>query len=267
MHKRDVLARASALVRDGSGSSLRYASLELRFCLELIAYEKVRIFAPRLPPSLYKRWQPPQLFRALEQLEPGSAHDRVVRFSRKAVEANTPVEWHTLGVHKTIRVTQMTKLYNTLGSYLHAPMPRPDGRIEDRSPAAADLNAVIEILKPVVESKFDGMMAEVFSFPCDICGIEVVGNSAGAAVRGSMECLNPQCGAAYHIYAVDGHAETYELDATEFECISCKMPTTVQNRVIGMDATFQCRHCREEHIFLKMEWGYARTRDVSIPET
>jgi hypothetical protein len=49
INKYDCLARAKALLDAGDTTSLRYACLELRSCMEEATYEKLRAYAPRLP--------------------------------------------------------------------------------------------------------------------------------------------------------------------------------------------------------------------------
>jgi len=260
--KLDALRRAEELITDGTPASLRYACLQLRFCLELIAYDKLQAYSARVPPSLYAKWQPPQLFRALEQLEPGSTHDKVVQFVRQADDGSPAGEWKTLGIHRTVPIGALTKFYHKLGNFLHAPMPQPARGKPARAPSAEELGKIVEALRPAAECRFDGSMAAMFHFQCDCCEYEVVANSEGAASLGRAECLNPACGAVYRIYAADGQAERYELDATEFECLACGHPTAVENRLLDLGLTFRCTECGEEHELASRNWGYARSSEL-----
>ena len=45
--KRDAFSRAEALLAEGGDAELRYACLELRLCMESLAYEKLLTYTPR----------------------------------------------------------------------------------------------------------------------------------------------------------------------------------------------------------------------------
>lgn len=268
LDKRSTLRRAEELIGVGDPASLRYACLELRMCMELLAYAKLQVYANRIPPSVYRAWQPPQLFRALEQIEPGSTHNREIRIGREVGPTGPPPPaMSLLGRHVTFRGNELRKLYNKVGSYLHAPMPTKTGESSRRIPTAARLRDIVETIRPVVESRIDGGLAELFHFPCDICGKEVVTNSRGAAALGRAECLSPACGAVYHIGAVDGVAERYWLDATAFECVACGHNTQVENRLLDIGHQFDCGECGEQHQFVTRQWGFALVRDLEAAES
>jgi hypothetical protein len=52
MDKRLHLAAAETLLASGRERELIYAALEMRMTIEEIAYEKLRLYAPRLPASV-----------------------------------------------------------------------------------------------------------------------------------------------------------------------------------------------------------------------
>jgi hypothetical protein len=55
LDKRACLECAKELIREGSVQSLRYAALELRFCMEIITYEKLRASASHIPLQAFLR--------------------------------------------------------------------------------------------------------------------------------------------------------------------------------------------------------------------
>ena len=77
--KRSCLKRANDMLSTNDDSLLRYACLELRFCLEDIAYRKLSTYAKRLPDEVLKTWQPPQAFRALLEFEPYADQTTTIR--------------------------------------------------------------------------------------------------------------------------------------------------------------------------------------------
>lgn len=68
--KYKCIERANSLIEEGTAVSLRYAALELRFCMEAITYEKLEASAKHIPPDIIDKWQPPQAVKALLEHEP-----------------------------------------------------------------------------------------------------------------------------------------------------------------------------------------------------
>src|SRR3954470_8300192 len=69
-NKRACLKRARARVEEGSPEALRYACLELRFCIESICYDKLRLYAKHIPPEELNTWQPRKVVEMLAEYDP-----------------------------------------------------------------------------------------------------------------------------------------------------------------------------------------------------
>ena len=167
--KRACLTRAEHLLEKNDDDLLRYACLELRFCLEAIAYDKLRTYAKRLPEAILRTWQPPQAIRALLEFEPLADQDFTLRISPES-ELGVPTgEWVNLGTHRTLRLSWLRKSYNKLGHYLHVPMPGAEEPANFIGPSRRELEGIIAALKPVVESAIDSSVAAVLDFECSVC--------------------------------------------------------------------------------------------------
>jgi hypothetical protein len=105
LNKYDCLSRAKALMASGDAASLRYACLELRFCMEAVTYEKLRAYAPRLPPNVLSIWQPPQAVKALLELE-GEA-DQEYRVAIGRAGSTQPMQ--VMGEHRTFATKWIAK--------------------------------------------------------------------------------------------------------------------------------------------------------------
>ena len=66
----EAFTAATRLLNEQDDASLRYAALELRRCLEALVYEKLKTYRDVLPEGSVSRWQPPQAFEALIEIEP-----------------------------------------------------------------------------------------------------------------------------------------------------------------------------------------------------
>lgn len=69
---KECLERANIQVKLNTMISDRYACLELRQCIEALAYSKLKAYKDRIPSSLLSKWQPGQAIKILSELEPDS---------------------------------------------------------------------------------------------------------------------------------------------------------------------------------------------------
>jgi hypothetical protein len=167
--KRACLSRAEHLLKKNDEDLLRYVCLELRLCLEAIAYEKLRTYATRLPDAILNTWQPPQAIRALLEFEPLADQDFVLRISPESEPGVPTGEWTTLGTHRTVPLSLLRKSYNKLGHYLHVPQPGSDRCTKSLGPSREKLEQIVAELKPVIKSTFDFSLAAVLDFECPVC--------------------------------------------------------------------------------------------------
>jgi hypothetical protein len=65
---RRYLDAAHRLPESGDSASLRYACLELRMCIEALAYDRLQAYLPEVPNSVMKKWTPRHVL-AVQPLE------------------------------------------------------------------------------------------------------------------------------------------------------------------------------------------------------
>lgn len=256
--KRACLTRAERLLEKNDDDLLRYVCLELRFCLEAIAYDKLRTYAKRLPDAVLNTWQPPQAIRALLEFEPLADQDFVLRFSPES-ELGVPTgEWVTLGTHRTLRLSWLRKSYNKLGHYLHVPMPGAEGRTRSIGPSRSELEGIVAELKPAIESAVDSSLAAVLDFECSVCHLAFFANIEAAKKRQKVMCLNPNCQAEFFPEFGDTGDVKLHLMSSAFDCLSCGKPIHVENRKLEVGLEFLCPACGSRHQIASRQWGYGR---------
>lgn len=255
-NKRAYLNRAEHLLEKNDEDLLRYVCLELRFCLEAIAYEKLRTYAPRLPDAILNTWQPPQAIRALLEFEPLADQDFVLRISPESEPGVPTGEWTTLGTHRTLPLSWLRKFYNKLGHYLHVPQPGSDRRTKLLDPSREQLKRIVAELKPAIETTFDLSLAAVRHFECSVCHLPSFANIEAARKRQKVLCLNPNCQAEFFPeFDQTGNAKLH-LISTEFGCLSCGKPIRVENRKLKIGLGFSCLACGAPHQIVSRQWGY-----------
>jgi hypothetical protein len=255
INRYDCLERAKKLLASGDDASLRYVCLELRFCIEEVTYEKLRAYAPRLPPNILSMWQPPQLVKALLELE-GDA-DRECTVAIKPTGSTQPMQ--IIGEHRSFAIKWIRKHYNSLGSYLHAPKDiEPDRRQQQIEPQELRqyLEAIVPECERVVESSITSTLAEVIDFDCRLCGRKMVANLESAKRRGRVTCLHPGCDADYVVSTAEDGALYFRPEGWVFPCLACKYRILVPSQHLIADHEFDCDECGRRHKLVK-DWYYA----------
>lgn len=258
LDKRACLGRAKEALQRGADPDLRYACLELRFCMEALAYAKLREYQDRVPATLLETWQPRIMMRALLELEPGSASDRVTRI-REQTGDGTPGRVVLEGQHKALSLAVVNKHYDRLGSFLHVPtlkMQSNPGALRSRyDTLRRTLQDVISLLDPPVASGFSGHMAELFHFDCFGCQQRSITNARVATSSGKAACIH--CGVEHQVKVhADGTPE-FIHDFLTARCASCDgdVPLAVGTLKLGM--TFACPACGAAHKVHTHVWEYS----------
>jgi transcription elongation factor Elf1 len=253
LNKFDCLERAKTLMAAGDAASLRYACLELRFCMEAVTYDKLRAYATRLPPSVLSIWQPPQAVKALLELEGEADDEYIVAIGR----TGSPQPMQVMGEHRTFAARWLRRHYNKLGSYLHAPNRNAPNQNEvDPQQLRSYLESVIEECERVVESSLTLTLVPtgIIEYDCQLCGHKTVANKEGAKRRGRVSCL--QCEAEHLVFVAEDQRLCLELSGWWFLCEACKHQRLVPSKHLVPDHEFACDECGCRHKLVDQAWRY-----------
>jgi len=115
------LESAKSLITKDDDESLKYASLELRFCIEYITYSQLLIYLNEVPNETFKKWTPKSIISDLITVDP-DADKSVLIFGgiedKKGIHAS---KMHFLGEDRRFSLKWANKQHNALGNFLHAP--------------------------------------------------------------------------------------------------------------------------------------------------
>ncbi len=252
------LKRAKELLSRNDDDLLIYACLELRLCLESIAYDKLRVYQKRLPQEFFGKWQPPQALRALEQLEPFSNQDFELRICKESPRGVPNGNWKSLGRHCTFKIDWLRKTYNKLGNYIHVPTPSKISTKEnpwDPQKIRIELQNLIKEVEPIAASHLDTSLAEVIVFECDLCGQSFAVNHE-RLIKGNRDvvCLNPNCNAAFEVVSDDEDNYSIQLKASIFTCNYCSAEIVVENRKLSIGYEFKCNKCGAKYVIKTRQW-------------
>lgn len=186
----EYLSRAKQILSGSESHSIKYACLELRFCLEIIAYRQLEQYGEEIPGSVVREWKPDRIIKLLASFSPGSDQDSELSVGLTNAPDEIPKEWTSSGNAKAIPWGVFRKYYNRLGSYLHAPMKVKDlKKVIDKE----KLNTIISDIEHVLSATIILAFKRTINAECD-CGKTIfIGQSEfedGELVR----CGNRQCG-------------------------------------------------------------------------
>ncbi|CAK1862033.1 conserved hypothetical protein [Vibrio crassostreae] len=217
-HKNECLQRAMILVEKADDASLRYACLELRQCIESIAYDKLKMYKKFVPESEFSRWQPKRVFDFLEEIEPKSVKDYTFHIFEQKSDSSLG-ETVFSGNHRTLTSKHIKKTYNKLGSYLHTPTLLQQTDLNKKSARlASDLSEIIEDLTPIVESSFDTNIGQIVNFKCESCGDAIYHRTHNLEVGKHVRCLSSVCGMLYVVTEVQGTQIRFEPVQVKIPC-------------------------------------------------
>jgi DNA-directed RNA polymerase subunit RPC12/RpoP len=251
LNKFDCLDRAKTLMAAGDAASLRYACLELRFCIEAVTYDKRRAYASRLPPDVLSIWQPPQVMKALIELEGEAKDEYIVAIGRMG--SSQPMQ--VMGKHRTFGTRWLRKHYNKLGSYLHVRNAPGQSQVDPQE-LRSDLESVVEECARVVESSLTLTLdpGGIVEYDCQLCGRKTVANKESAKRRGRVSCL--KCEAEHLVSVAEDQALDLRLSGWVFPCQACSYQILVPSKHLVPDYEFACDVCGHKHKLVK-DWYYA----------
>jgi len=231
-------------------SFLRYACLELRFCIEAIVYQKV-VSSKDLPQSIVETWQPRKAMRHLIQFNEFSNKE----FKLSLVNSNTPSKKSfDLGEQKLLPVKLLTESYHKLGRFLHLTEPKKITEIHDEN-IRKSLDLIVGKLEEVVKSNFFLSVKNSGVIKCKLCKDDIVFNKSTLKVKDKISCFNGSCLAEYEAYKTEENELNLAYRSLDAKCISCDHQFEFLPRVIKGTQRIICPQCKTPHT-LVVEYAY-----------
>lgn len=232
---------AKQLLEQEGDMNLKYAALELRFCIEAITYKKLNFYKDLLPLSIWKEWRPHPFFRALIRLEPNAGKDYSISMGRDKTPSVAVIPTFHVGDHKTFDMKWLQKHYQKLSKVLHV------GGLPGDYDVKGYLEEVVGVLSPIVNSSLESSMAQRISIPCGKCGEKIPINVEAIKPDVEYECLSTNCGCTNILLP---HKETGVLNLKpnrfEFPCM-CERKIYLKSGELKIGSSFCCGHCHQNH--------------------
>jgi hypothetical protein len=199
-------------------SFLRYACLELRFCIEAIVYQKV-VCSKDLPQTIVETWQPRKVMKHLIQFNEFSNQDFKLEVS--LVNSDTPNnEFFDLGEQKLLPVKLLTESYHKLGRYLHLTEPKKIAQVDDEN-IRNSLNSIVGKLEAVVKSNLFLSVKNSGVIKCKLCKEDIVFNKQNLKIKDKVSCFSDNCLAEYEVYETKDNGLSLSYRSLTAKCLNC----------------------------------------------
>ncbi|WP_156327414.1 hypothetical protein [Pseudomonas sp. NBRC 111128] len=230
------LTRAKALLDLAEPSSLKYAYLELRFCLEVMAYRQLRQYGEVIPARLMKEWKADQIIRLLASFDPSSDQSGEISFSLDGPESG---EWKALGSSEVISWRKFRKYYNKLGSYLHA------SKVPEESTSApiGEVQSIVSELERVEKSSLIFALKILVHADCPQCGERIFMAEHEFSSKDLVYCRNNKCNALFQKQINElGEKIITPIDIVSIKC-DCGLAVPLQ--LDNLLAPIYCEACSQ----------------------
>lgn len=201
IRERIGLAREQASGSHAHG--LIYAALELRFCLEAVAYAQLSVYNEQIRSQLQREWNPSKIIKILALLdelsdqtaeysiaaEPRLDFDRLVDgVGEGSLEK---LSFTPIGCARRIPWKKFSRAYSSLGSFLHLAKTN-----DNLIPSESKLDEIFQLLEDVASSDVIAGLNNIAVAPCT-CGWDLVLGPVHVRGEALIHCANSRCNAIF----------------------------------------------------------------------
>jgi DNA-directed RNA polymerase subunit RPC12/RpoP len=230
--------KAKSLLESSDLQAIRYACLELRYFIEAHVYQQLLAGAEDIPRTIIETWQPNKaikLLSAFDDLADKNLCLDILDSNGKTIETVT---------YNNIPLKDLTKIYNSLGSYLHLPMPK---KLASYTIDKAQVVKILEQLSRLTKGNLIVKKSNYEYFPCGACGQKILYTTHYVNSNESIDCQSDSCRVTHAIKLSDN--ETSFGSKYVFECSACHNEASVFFSKIEDGYKFKCDHCEKEYMF------------------
>jgi predicted RNA-binding Zn-ribbon protein involved in translation (DUF1610 family) len=212
--------------------------LELRFLIEAHVYQRLLREIDDLPRTVINTWQASKAVRLHAKFDKYADMDMHLLLTGPSGES--------MDIHyNNIKYSELNKIYNALGSFLHLPMPEKVGNY------TIDRSKIIEFLGKLERLTTGNAIVykiDYKAFCCAGCGKNIIYTDYYVETNSSIVCQNDNCSFEYAIINEGGHGE-FSLDYKGVTCHVCTNQITVPFGKIEDGYKFKCGSCSTEFRF------------------
>lgn len=251
--------RAKEFLKSEELEDLYHAALELRFAIEEIAYEKLKLRDKNLAPDEIDKWQPGRVIQQLQDLVDPTIGSDAQLFIKPEQGPGSEEEPKFVGASKGINFKEVSRHWQKLGSYLHRQKPVKGEKVGPTGSDPKAVKAYLEEVKAYVEeltsTSFDGFFSQNVTFKCFYCGTPILRTESSLEDKQIIRCYSQECSKELLILQ-EGKGWSITPNNINFPCKKCEAPlelnTADLQRVpkefpVSVAAIVACDKCETEH--------------------
>lgn len=275
MSVRVYIEKIKALVSEGDAASLTYAALEVRLAVEHICYQRLRLSHAYISAADLSKWQPGYVVQTvMELVDSQTASGWSLSISREPAkncdDPRNTEEWVHVGTQVALDVKLLVKIWQTMGSFLHAKIPKShDHPLMHYPPVEKMLLKIeeaLEELERIAEGTIVGsIVPEVVSFTCE-CGQVNKRSMRPLKHNDVVNCILQECPEQFKVER-DREEISFSWMHHRVPCEHCKHEHKFPYRPfieMAKDAVarFECRECKGVN---HVKWMLRQVRPASTP--
>lgn len=218
--------------------SLRYACLKLRYFIEAHVYLQLLASADKIPKTVIETWQPNKAIKLLSQFNGMADMDVHLTIGSEDGEFSDSITYNN------IPIKELNKTYNSLGSYLHLPMPK---KLNEYNISKEKIVQIFDKLERLTGGDLMVVDTGYEHFQCEACLKDIIYTLYYIENQDSIVCQNDACKIEHAIRK----SETSVSFGSKhiFECGVCHEEASVYFSKIEDGYNFNCEHCGTEYKF------------------
>jgi hypothetical protein len=246
----DYTDRIRALIDDNSEASLTYAALEARLAIERICYERLRLAHNYISADDLRSWKPQYVVQTLmEMVDSKIASEWTLSIGSEP--GDNPKEYLEVGVQKGFDPKKLSRLWQTMGSFLHNRVPKNQHELishySDAEKILPKLNEVLLELDRIGQgTMMTAMVFEQISFECS-CGQTNKRAKPGLSDGMTVNCIRESCKEQFIVEETDNEFY-FTRKSLPVTCRECGHENQLPNRQLielpkEAHGAFDCAKC------------------------
>jgi hypothetical protein len=240
---REHLEAARQLFASNDIAQLRYACLELRMCIEALAYDRLQAHLKEVSHAIMKKWTPRKVMEELLAADPSADKSSAIYFGLEEEYGVPAKQIHFLGVDNMFTMKWANAAHNALGSFLHVPTL---AQVEQKKePSEETIRKKIYELIPELDQIFSSTVfnvnfGEFHTLTCE-CGFEIARRKE--VVRDPKGVICASCGAIYDYAEGDDGSGRFQMRKINYDCFICRTKIYVKRHQIRSGRIINCAAC------------------------
>jgi len=256
------LERARKLLAAGDEWSVRYACLELRFCIEYVTFDQLVAYLAEVDGDALKKWTPKQIIDTLREVDPAADRSRSVAFGLG--DDGAPPADRRWMEDRRFSGEWANANHNALGNFLHASTLEQieSGRVVPLTTMVRKATSVAEMLASILSSPvFHANFGVFYELECR-CGARIKRREGGVKEQGIV-CPRESCRAIYDVVSRTEEQVTFRVRTRPYRCEGCRSVNRVETHLIREGAAIECPTCGTR---FKVELSLVRVKEAGPAE-